>query len=90
MHVKRAPKECCLPHCTVRVRAYGRCESHYLALTHRPAEYVRLRAMTREEREVEFERTKHPPIPHFEYQGDEESLARQYGIETQHMVNVKK
>jgi hypothetical protein len=74
-------KECCEPGCTIAVFSYGRCNRHYWKLKReQPAEVARLSAMTYIERNAEYDRVKHPPLPSWQYenpQGEAELMAAQ-------------
>jgi hypothetical protein len=73
-HERKTIIRCCEPGCFGERHCYGRCIRHYRAMD--PAEVARLKSMTRAEREAEFNQVRiHPPIPKFEYEGDEAALA---------------
>jgi hypothetical protein len=69
-------QECCIPGCTKHAWGLGRCGPHGVELKEsNPTEYVRLRSLSRDDRETEYYRTKHPLPPKWGFVGDEAALA---------------
>jgi hypothetical protein len=67
---------CCIPECELSAWLVGRCSLHVKALKREhPDEFARLKAMSLNERDAEFRRTKNPPPPHWQYEGREDELA---------------
>jgi hypothetical protein len=66
------------------VLSYGRCLEHYRELVdNHPEEIARLKTLTVEEQNAEYSAMA-IELPHFEYEGDEETLAKLYGGGTNH------
>jgi hypothetical protein len=74
-HQRKCLVRCCEPGCSAERYCLGRCLAHYREMD--PGLCARLRSMSKEERRAEFEQMRvHPPRPKFEWDGDEEALAK--------------
>ena len=65
--------------CPSQAKSFGRCLTHYWQLKRdQPEEIVRLKAMTTTERDHEFYKLNHPPLPKWQYENPdgEDYLAR--------------
>jgi hypothetical protein len=85
LHNKRVRRTCCEHGCDKPRFCYGRCTSHFANLD--PKLYERLKAMTRAERQIEFEKaTAQPEMPRWEYEnpaGEAELAAHTAKLEAQ-------
>jgi hypothetical protein len=67
--------------CSSQAKSFGRCLTHYWQLKReQPEEIIRLKAMTGAERDHEFYKLNHPPLPPWEYEPTE--------AQTQELVRV--
>jgi hypothetical protein len=78
LRYKKAPKLCCVCK-TAPLFQYGRCSVCFRAMD--AALFERLKKMTRKERSAEFEKLAKQPAarPKFEWAGQEDLLAAQFG-----------
>ena len=73
-HQRKRLVRCCEPGCSGERYCLGRCNAHFRKID--PVEAARLRNLTRAEREAEFDSMRvHPPMPKWEYEGDQDALA---------------
>jgi hypothetical protein len=71
-------QRCCVEGCKNRLWLYGRCKRCFEGLD--PWMYQQLKDVPQDERQRTFERLSRPPDrPKWEYPGDEDALADQYG-----------
>lgn len=80
MRIKRAPTMCCVCH-LAPVFQWNRCAP--CARTIDPELKRRLQAMTAGQRKIEYAKMMQAARAKFEWLGDEESLAKMFGQETQ-------
>jgi len=65
---KSTHEPCVHQGCPSQAKSYGRCLTHYWQLKRdHPEEIIRLQAMTATERDHEFYKLNHPPLPKWEY-----------------------
>jgi hypothetical protein len=73
---KSTHEPCVHQGCPSQAKSYGRCLTHYWQLKRsQPEELVRLKAMTPSEREHEFYKLNHPPLPKWQYEPTEQQVA---------------